>query len=107
MITITGIEKNFDSLKEKYYTSAVYTMVSELQKTLKFVPNPYCKGLDLLALEAPRTVDYVVVVVLVTIAVIIAVVVIISLLLIKRIKKKNADIIGNRSTKELRASDKK
>ncbi len=101
------IEKNFDTLKEKYYTSAVYTMVSELQKTLKFVPNSHCEGLDLLALEVPRTVDYVVVVVLSTIAVIIAAVIIVSLLLVKRIKKKNADIIGNRSTKELRASDKK
>ena len=68
-------------------------MVSELQKTLKFVPNDYCEGLDLLSLEAPKTVDYVVVVTLVSIAVAVLIVTVICLVIRKKIIKKNSDVL--------------
>ena len=78
-------------------------MVNNLQESLEFVPNDHGASLDLLNLKAPRTVDYVVVVTVVSVLVAIAVVVVISLLLVRKIKKKNADLIGTRSQKELRA----
>ena len=88
------ITKNYDDLKESYYTAAAFSMVSELQKTLKFEPNAYCESLDLLDLNAPRTVDYVAIVVLSTVFVAIIIIAFVCLALRKKILKKNADVIG-------------
>lgn len=101
------INKHFDDLKEDYYGAAMYDRVSKLQESLKFAPNDYCKSLDLTELEAPKTVDYVVVVAIVSIALAIGVVVLVCLLLVRRIKKRNADILGTTKAKELRAPRKK
>lgn len=88
------ITKNYDDLKESYYTAAAFGMVSELQKTLKFEPNAYCESLDLLDLDAPKTVDYVIVVILSTILVAIVIIALVCLAIRKKILKKNADIIA-------------
>lgn len=101
------IEKNFDSLRTQYHNAAVYGMVSELQKSLEFEPNAYGSSLDLLSLDAPRTVDYVVIVTVASVLVAVAVVAIVVLVLIRRIKKKNADILDGRTQREIRASSKK
>jgi len=87
------VAKNYETLKSSYYGAAAFGMVSELQKTLKFVPNDYCEGLDLLSLEAPKTVDYVVVVTLVSIAVAVLIVTVICLVIRKKIIKKNSDVL--------------
>lgn len=51
------INKNFDTLKDKYYTSVVIQKVDSVTDALEFKPNDYCNSLDLLKLEAPRQTD--------------------------------------------------
>jgi hypothetical protein len=81
----------------------MYDKVSALQKSLRFITNEYCESLNFNDLKAPRVVDYVIVVIRVSIAVCVAVVVVIALVAVKRIKKKNADVLGTKSKQELRA----
>ena len=58
------ISKNFDTLKDRYYTSVVYDMVDDLSESMKFEPNEYFDTLDLLNLAAPKQTDPVIVIVL-------------------------------------------
>ena len=45
------VNKNFDSLKQKYVDSVMYGLLEDKQETLTFTPNDFAKGLDLAELE--------------------------------------------------------
>ena len=63
------INKNFETLKDQYYTSVVYGMVEELSDSLKFVPNEYFNTLDILNLKAPKQTDPVIVITLTSVGI--------------------------------------
>ena len=96
------VEKNFATLKTSYYTAEVYSMVSELEESLKFVPNEFYKSLDLTSLAAPKTVDYVIVVAVVGILVAVLAVALVAVALIVKIRRRNADVLSGHTNRELR-----
>lgn len=84
------INKNFDSLKDRYYTSVVYDMVEDLSDSLKFVPNEYYNTLDLLNLEEPKQIDPVLVISLSSIGIALTAIALTVILVVRNSRKKIA-----------------
>lgn len=91
------IEKNYKTLKEYYYTSAIFEMVNEVKESLDFIPNDYGASLDITSLEEPKTVDFVVVNTVVAVVSAVLIAVMVSVVFIVRIKRKNADILSKKT----------
>lgn len=85
----TYVEKNFETLKNMYFTAEVYKRVNELQRSMSFVPNDYCKSLDILDLDAPGQIDVPVIVTVCVIVAAIAISAFVVIIIVRKVKNKN------------------
>ncbi len=96
------IEKNFEELKNSYYSSVVYEKIDELSNALEFSPNAYGSSLDLLELEPVGQSDPVVTITIVSITVGAILIAATVCLIVFAIKKKNRKILALSSNRESR-----
>lgn len=88
------IDKNFETLKDSYFSSVVYDMVSELQTTMSFSFNEYGASLNLSELEAPSQTDPVVLIIIFSVVFgVLAVASIIIIVIFKKKRKNQSSVI--------------
>ncbi len=93
------INKNFDELKEEYFSSVVYGMVDELKSNMTFSMNEYGNSLDLLDLEAPKQTDTLVVLVALTIGLALLLATGVVVLIVYKKKKINQRVLAAKNNK--------